>query len=138
MQDLVCFLIDDDADDREIFEMALKTADVPYSYTSAKNGMDAIDKLNADESFIPDFIFLDLNMPAMHGTQCLQEIRKIDRLADVPVIIYSTSSNPVYEREVRLLTARHYLVKPKSIKTLSGILSQLLRGEKLPFLLNLD
>jgi len=38
-----------------------------------------------------DLAILDLNMPRLNGRQCLEEIRKIDFLDAIPVVIYSTS-----------------------------------------------
>src|SRR6188768_1302113 len=90
--DLTCFLIDDDEDDHEIFGMALEEVNKNYRCITALNGQDALEKLNADKTLVPDFIFLDLNMPVMSGKQFLQEIHHFPLPHPVPVIIYTTSS----------------------------------------------
>ena len=74
---LICFIVDDDEDDREIFAIALQDADKSYKCLTAINGKEALEKLKSDETLIPDFIFLDLNMPFMSGIQFLVEIKKV-------------------------------------------------------------
>jgi CheY-like chemotaxis protein len=76
----------------------------------AENGLDAIAKLK-EALTLPDFIFLDLNMQLMNGKQTLAELKKDNRLQDIPVIIYSTSA---YEEDVassKKLGAAHYMTK---------------------------
>jgi CheY-like chemotaxis protein len=123
MHRAVCLLIDDDIDDREIFELAAGQADQSVKCVFAKDGVDALEQLT-HVAFIPQYIFLDLNMPRMSGKQCLAEIRKITRLDDVPVIIYSTSGDNREFEEVRKLGATDYLVKQPSISALSGALAE--------------
>jgi CheY-like chemotaxis protein len=123
-----CFLIDDDIDDQAIFALALDEVEMPVRFVVANNGIEALEKLRTNESFVPDFIFLDLNMPRMHGRECLAEIKKIDRLEDVPVIIYSTSSDPRDVVETKQLGAAEYIVKPSSVSTLSELLKGIFKG----------
>jgi len=87
------FLIDDDADDREIFEMALSSCISGYVYAEAENGEDALNKLKSERFAQPSVIFLDLNMPKIDGRQFLKMIKQMDGYKDIPVFIYSTSSN---------------------------------------------
>ncbi|HYV90331.1 MAG TPA: response regulator [Chitinophagales bacterium] len=136
MQDRICLLIDDDEDDQYIFGLALEDADKTYKCITVSNGIDALKKLNGDPAFIPDFIFLDLNMPYMGGKQCLQEIKKIPRLSHVPIVIYTTSSYEKDINEAKQLGAAHFLIKPPDIGILSQILSVLLKNQPLSFSLN--
>lgn len=131
-----CFLIDDDEDDREIFSIALSETDHCNTCVTASNGEDALRILNTEPDFTPDYIFLDLNMPLMNGKTCLKELRKIDRLKDVPIIIFTTSS---YARDIEdtlNLGASHYLVKPSSISSLTKILLSFFEGNRTEFQLN--
>jgi CheY-like chemotaxis protein len=118
-----CFLIDDDIDDLEIFELALKSVNPSVVFVTATDGVEAVKKLAEEESFNPDFIFLDLNMPRMDGKQCLQEIRKIRRLQHIPIVIYSTSSEEKDKRETKALGADFYLEKQASITSLKNKLA---------------
>ncbi|MBA3680914.1 MAG: response regulator [Bacteroidetes bacterium] len=89
-KDIYCFLIDDDEDDRKIFEIAVNKISPDITIGYAHSGPDAIEQLKKCER-IPDFIFLDLNMPIMSGAECLVELKKTASVAEVPVIIYSTT-----------------------------------------------
>ena len=87
------FLIDDDSDDREIFEEALLSLNIDIKYEEAKNGAEAWEKLNSAAFNKPDLIYLDLNMPVMDGRQFLQLIKQDESFKNIPVIIYTTSSH---------------------------------------------
>jgi CheY-like chemotaxis protein len=117
-----CFLIDDDIDDQEIFKLVLKTVNPAITCIVANDGVEAVHKLS-QEGFNPDYIFLDLNMPRMDGKECLQEIKKIARLKDTPIIIYSTSSELRDIRETRALGACDYLEKQSSVGELKNRLA---------------
>ncbi len=83
---------DDDAEDRELMSEALAEVDPEISCVVASHGEDALEILEQSDS-LPDFIFLDINMPVMDGKRCLQELKKDNRYRHIPVIIYSTTSD---------------------------------------------
>ena len=91
---LLTLLIDDDGDDRMFFEMAVDDLEFPVQCHFAHDGIQGIAMLN-NTDFQPDFIFIDMNMPKMNGLECLQEIRKMERLNHVPVYLYSTSNDKI-------------------------------------------
>lgn len=122
----ICFLVDNDPDDQEIFQMALAEANPAYEFVSVSNGVDALQYIQNDASFVPDVIFIDMNMPMMNGQQCLKEIKAIERLNHVPVYIYSTTSDMMLEEAVKADGAKDYIIKPPSFKKLSEILATVL------------
>ncbi|RPE14117.1 response regulator [Chitinophaga lutea] len=119
---LNCLLIDDDKDDQEIFKLALQDINEHIVCLTVDNGMEGLQLLRRNESFVPGHIFLDLNMPRMSGKDCLAALRSIPRLAEVPVVIYSTSSDPRDIRETKELGATDYIVKQYSLASLKEIL----------------
>ncbi len=121
----ICMLIDDDTDDQEIFLYALRELNMPVLCQFARDGRDALDKLAVMEQK-PDHIFLDLNMAPMDGRACLQALKQSPQLRDIPVIIYSTSSDPRTRDEMIGLGASGYWVKDVSISRLCSWLKQLL------------
>ena len=123
-------LIDDDADDQEIFSIALQNISSLIRFVISDNCKDALEKLSKDKMFKPDFIFLDLNMPGMSGSQCLAEIKKQSRLKRIPVIIYTTSSGQRDKDETKKLGADYFLTKPTDINKLITILKKILSGEE--------
>ena len=77
------FLVDDDADDRMLFQEAMMEVD-PLAKLSLADGCDMLLKLTKVEKDIPDMIFLDLNMPGLNGFECLEEIKNKQQFGDVP------------------------------------------------------
>jgi iron complex outermembrane recepter protein len=120
------FLIDDDTDDQEIFSLALERTGKVADCIFANDGLEALELIRSDNSLIPDFIFIDLNMPRMNGQQCLSEIKKIDRLKDVPVYMYSTASDPHSIEENKKLGATDFIVKPSDVNALTSLLRNIL------------
>ena len=128
-------MIDDDPDDREIFKIALEDVSPHHKLISVFDCMTALEKFAKEPGFLPDYIFLDLNMPSMTGQQCLPELKKMAHLEKIPIIIYSTSSNETDFRSTKKLGANHFLVKPSSISTLVKMLQWIMQEKTLPFLL---
>lgn len=121
---MVYFFIDDDADDQEIFGMAISEIDPSIRCVFANDGIDALEKLRVITP-LPDCIFIDLNMPRMNGKECLAEIRKIERLNEIPIYIYSTSVDPKLVDECKELGAKQFIVKPPGLHLLTDILRQI-------------
>lgn len=128
--DCICLLIDNDPDDCAIFLMALQEIDAAISCTMASNGIDALNKISSDPSFLPSVVFIDMNMPMINGKQCLQELRKIERLKEVPMYVYSTSADPRSIAEAKAMGANDFIMKPSSFTLLVELLSHLLQCQK--------
>lgn len=120
-------LIDDDLDDQEIFELAVREINSAMRCVYASSGFEALDLLKNNPSFLPEYIFIDLNMPRMDGKKCLVEIRKIPRLNNVPIIIYSTADDERSILETREMGASKYIVKPTSLSALVDRLAELFK-----------
>jgi DNA-binding response OmpR family regulator len=125
-----CLLIDDDLDDQEIFALALQQVSERFQCQMVNDGYEALQCLRNDSYVLPDFIFLDLNMPRMNGKECLAEIKKHDHLKDIPVIIYSTSSFQDDIIQTRKLGAAAFITKPFSIDELSAKLVEVFQAHR--------
>jgi CheY-like chemotaxis protein len=128
-ENLNCLLIDDVTADLKIFCAALEGVDKTVTCVYASDGFDALKKLK-DEHYNPDYIFIDMNMPRMNGNECLLEIKKIDRLKNVPVFMYSTSANPKNISQTKENGAAGYIVKPDNITELTETLAHLFKNRK--------
>ena len=122
---MTCFLIDDDLDDRGIFQRALNILDSSIELITAESGIEALEIINANNLFLPDYIFLDLNMPYMSGRECLHKLREVERLKNVPIFLYSTV-NMDNETLVPQL-ASGCVTKPRSIKEITKVLSGIIK-----------
>jgi CheY-like chemotaxis protein len=123
-----CLLIDDDIDDQEIFALALSKINFPFDCIFANNGLEALKSLD-QKTILPDYIFLDLNMPRMNGKECLAELKKNERLRHIPVVIYSTSSSLLDINDTRELGAKDFIIKPFSLTELTEKLEAFFRKQ---------
>ncbi len=120
-------LADDDKDDREDFMEAFKSIRMNTEVQMFRDGIELMEYLNEVSLPLPQLLFLDLNMPKKSGLECLTEIKKIERLKNLTVVIYSTSSSEKDIEDTFLKGANIYIKKPAHLtvlkKTLSHVLS---------------
>jgi CheY-like chemotaxis protein len=139
--DKYVMVIDDDVDDRTIFCTMLRSVNKDIICVKAKDGREALEFLEKEGVKLPDFIFLDINMPVMTGWEFLATIKRHDKLKHVPVIMFSTSSNP---RDVEIaydLGAMTYCVKPDEpteLKKMLGFVNNMLYAGIKNFIHNND
>ncbi len=119
------FLVDDDADDRLLFQEAMSEVD-PMAKLSLADGCDMLVKLAKVEMDKPDMIFLDLNMPGLNGFECLDEIKNKEHFGNVPVIIYSTSANPDQVKKTYTKGANLYMQKPSNYEDIKKLMNKIL------------
>ena len=113
--------IDDDSDDCELFLEALEAVS-SAAYTAIYDPTEALRRLIKNE-IDPDIIFLDLNMPIMTGLEFLVEIKKEEKLKEIPIIIFSTSQLEDIKREAKARGAHDFISKPNNFNDLKRILS---------------
>jgi CheY-like chemotaxis protein len=117
-------LADDDEDDRDLFEMAIKELTMPINLALFIDGEKLLTHLDKNRN--PDILFLDLNMPLKSGFECLETIRSWERFKTLPVIILSTSNAKRDIDRCYDLGANFYIVKPFSYQELSSIIRKIL------------
>jgi CheY-like chemotaxis protein len=117
-------LADDDDDDRLLFQDVLKELSTPVNLSTAANGEILMRMLSKPP--LPDLIFLDLNMPLKNGFECLEEIRSDPKMKDMPVIIFSTSSQPSAIDQLYRNGAQLYIRKPNDFKQLKKVINHVI------------
>ncbi|MHA4847774.1 response regulator [Flavitalea antarctica] len=120
-------LIDDDSDDREMFCEAIGELSPDVICYFATDGYKAFSKLQTGEFELPDLIFLDINMPLISGWDCLQKFKEHPGYRQIPVIMYSTSSNYFDIEKANNLGALLFFTKPSNFKVLTRNLSVVIR-----------
>ncbi|WP_298740013.1 response regulator [uncultured Chitinophaga sp.] len=121
----VFLLVDDDLDDTFLFEEMLQQVSPTVTFQNAINGKEALDKLRAADTQLPDVIFLDLNMPRMDGRQCLSELKNDPALQHIPVVIYTTSAHPKDISQTMQNGAACFITKPTDTCELHNILTMI-------------
>jgi CheY-like chemotaxis protein len=124
-------LIDDDLDDQELFGMALKKIVPPAGCLFVNDGILAVQKLQNEPGLTPDIIFVDINMPKMDGIECLTELKKMERLKQVPIYIYSTTGDPDMIAESKNLGAEDFIQKQVYLEDLELLLAETLSKHNL-------
>ena len=117
-------LADDDEDDRLFFTDAFDELKINTKVSTFKDGVELMDYLNHEDSVLPNVLFLDLNMPKKNGVECLLEIKKNEKLNDIAIAIYSTSSSEEHIEETFINGANIYIKKPNDFDNLKKILSE--------------
>jgi DNA-binding response OmpR family regulator len=125
--DKVILLIDDDSDEHDLFIAAIERIGSAFTFLSAAGTDEAMIVL---QKITPDFIFLDINMPAKNGFACLQAIKHNDLSKNVPVEMYSTSDSVRDKTKAIELGACGYLVKTNSFIQLCNSVKDVLTAQK--------
>ena len=119
-------LVEDDTDDQEVFIEALQEIDPTLICITAINGEEALSILEGSSKRLPDYIFLDLNMPIMNGKEFLKTVKNNSLYKNIPVIIYTTSQQEKDEKETARFGASYYLTKPTSLAELKTEIQQVM------------
>jgi CheY-like chemotaxis protein len=109
-------MVEDNPGDVDLTREALETARVRNRLNVVGDGAAAVDFLYRRGPFAdaprPDIIFLDLNLPKKDGREVLAEIRADADLADIPVVVLTTSEADEDILRAYQLHANCYITKP--------------------------
>jgi CheY-like chemotaxis protein len=125
---MIILNVDDDQEDIEIFCDAVREIDPSIICLIAKSAGEALQILNSDLE-LPQYIFLDINMPKIDGNACLKEIKRDRRLKGIPVIMYSTYSRKTDIEVYKALDAG-FLTKQNSYYGLVAELKKVLGNQR--------
>ena len=97
------------------------------------NGADALDYLYKRGAFQdkqrPDLILLDLSLPKVGGYDVLKALKEDLRLADIPVVVLSTSRNPLDQQETKMLGASAFISKPQNLEGYEKLVDELMHAD---------
>lgn len=126
---MIILYAEDDPEDADVFKEAIKSIDPTIGCIIAKDGKEALEILD-NAIVLPDYIFLDVNMPLLNGKECLTEIKTRKELKNIPVIIYTTSTRQNDIKDFKSLGAAEYLIKPNTFSQVQQSLSKVLNGSQ--------
>lgn len=106
-------LADDDQEDFFIINEAFREIRFGGILEWVQNGEQVLDHLRQTKQ-LPGLIVLDLNMPLLNGTQTLKQLKGDDQFRHIPVVIFSTSINPIEKAECLQAGAYLYATKPNT------------------------
>ena len=118
-KDLKVLVVDDSITVRELMKQQLRENGV-QNLNDAKSGTEAVEKY---KSFLPDLVFLDINMPEMNGVQVLAKIMEFN--PNAYVIMLSSLGTKEKISETLELGAKNFLMKPIENENLEKIITDL-------------
>ncbi len=124
LEQLNILLADDDQDDCVFFKQAVDELPLPINFTAVHDGEQLMQQLTNESKQLPHVLFLDLNMPRKNGFECLSEIKRNEKLKQLPVIMFSTSFEQGVVDQLYLQGAHYFIRKPSEFKQLKKIIHQ--------------
>ena len=122
-------LVEDDPSDVMMVEEALADWVVPTVLHVATDGVQATDFLRRVGGYAdaprPALILLDLNMPRKGGLEVLADIKRDEDLRTIPVVVFSTSSEPRHISASYDGHANAYVVKPTDFDNFSRVVQKI-------------
>ncbi len=118
-KDLKVLVVDDSITVRELMKQQLRENGI-QNLSEAKSGTEAVQKY---KTFLPDLVFLDINMPEMNGVQVLAKIMEFNPQAYV--IMLSSLGTKEKISETLELGAKNFLMKPIENENLEKIIADL-------------
>ena len=125
------WIVDDDNIYQIIVRKIIGKMELFSSFSSYKNGKDAIDALKKaaeNNENIPDTILLDINMPVMDGWEFMDEIVSYKSKLNQKIAIYIVSSSIAVQDKDKAKTYAEilgFLSKPITMDALYEIVSEI-------------
>lgn len=111
--------IDDSRTIRDMVRLTLEREGIET--TLAEDGMHGLEVLAGLEK-MPDAILTDVNMPRLDGFGFIDNVRKQDKYAGIPILVLTTESARELKLKARAAGATGWIVKPFDPARLVGAL----------------
>jgi len=110
-EDVIIVLAEDDPGHARLIEKNLRGI-ITNPLVRFSNGKEALDYLRSEEQASQQhLLLLDLNMPVMDGYQVLGHLKEDPRTVLIPVIVLTTTDDPVEIQRCYELGCNAYIVK---------------------------
>lgn len=125
-------LVEDDADDFQLMQSALKRTPGEIRLMRVEDGEAAVDYLSGAEDYgnrtehpLPHIAVLDIKLPKRSGFEVLEWIRTHSELRRMPVMMLTSSRHSVDVDRAYDLGASAYFTKPETMKELTALVGDL-------------
>ena len=111
-------VIEDSDEDFEVLQIFMEDMAVTHPIYRCTTGDKALEFLYCEqdegtqENQRPSMILLDLNLPGIDGREVLVRLKQDDQFREIPIVIFTTNSDP---RDIKFCYrkgANGYLIKP--------------------------
>lgn len=110
-------IVDDEPMILRVLRVSLE--DRGYDVMSAQNGEQALEKI---ETFLPDAVVTDIDMPRMTGRQLCTALRQCFSAKQLPIFVVTAKTAVEHRDWSSLIENLHFLEKPVSIRRLCAAL----------------
>lgn len=117
-------LIDDDQDDLDLMRETIKDIDTSILCISFIYPEEALRVVINELIFVPNYIFIDINMPVITGDKVLREFRKVVSLESSVITMFSTSMPQPVSQALMDSGATYTFEKPNNISDLRKMLTK--------------
>jgi CheY-like chemotaxis protein len=121
----VLLVVEDSNEDFRILQRLMRRMSVQNPIYRCTNGDEVLEYLKQDASNCkrdaaskPSVILLDLNLPGIDGREILEMLKQDSSYQEIPVVVFTTSSNPGDIELCYKKGANGYLIKPMDAKQL--------------------
>lgn len=113
-------LVEDSPSDARLIQECLGEIDTPNEVFVVNDGERAVNMLRRDgesaESFEPDLVLLDLDLPKLNGHEVLEQVKADEKMRRIPVIVLTSSAIAEDIHRAYQLQANCYLSKPLGVE----------------------
>ncbi|MCP6763018.1 MAG: response regulator [Fischerella sp. CENA71] len=116
-------VVEDSNEDFRILQRLMRRMAVQNPIHRCTSGDEVLNYLyqegkNIDGLSRPSVILLDLNLPGIDGRDILEQLKQDKTFKEIPIVIFTTSSNPKDIEFCYQKGANGYLVKPMDVQEL--------------------
>jgi CheY-like chemotaxis protein len=121
-------MTDDDAEDCLLVGEILARTPFKLRFLSLSSAEELLDYLLRESPAAPrpDLVLLDLNMPKKDGREALREIRSVERLRWLPIVVLTTSTAEEDVDSCYAAGANSFVTKPPSYRGWTELINNLL------------
>ena len=130
-EEVVVLIVEDNDGHARLIEKNLRRANITNELLRFADGQQILDFLfcrgqgRQREDLTPYLLLLDIRIPKIEGVEVLRQIKQDEELRKIPVIMLTTTDDPLEVDACHRLGCSHYIVKPVEYDKFSAALGQL-------------
>ncbi|MGK7901270.1 MAG: response regulator [Hormoscilla sp.] len=128
----IILVVEDSDEDFTAFTRIMQELDSPHQITRVEDGDEVLDYLYHEGAYAdpktaprPAIILMDLNLPGTDGREVIQQVKQDDRLKDIPIVAFTTSSKARDIEDCYNYGVNSYMLKPMGVTLLRETIREL-------------
>ena len=122
-------LVEDSLTQAHLTFLALDQANFEHRLSIVRDGQAALDFLRKVGIYArvptPDLVLLDLRLPKVDGLEVLNDMKQVESLQAIPVVVMTASENEADRLQCQAANVDAYLTKPMDLPKFLGVVEQL-------------